>query len=402
MLTENIRMALEAIRTNKMRSFLTMLGIIIGISSVIAISSIGASAQKAIAREFENFGKNRMVIYMDYRHAEDGIEQDALFQSEDIDLLTEKFDGTITYITPMSTARGDAKVGRIQEKLSMEGIADGYDQFLKIEMLDGRLPGKSDVDGRRECIVLEKEAALKFFGTEHAVGKTIEVDIEDHLYDLTVIGVFEKQSSIFAALEADGSYPAYVPYTLIPSNGGDIYYLDLFTSDGLDQKETGDKITGFLERVKHREPGFYTFESTEIQQGQINNVLGIISIAIGAIAAISLLVGGIGIMNIMLVSVTERTREIGIRKSLGATTRDILLQFLIESMIISAIGGVIGTLLGIGIASIGAALAKVEAVIQLPTVLVAIAFAALVGMFFGLYPARKAARLDPIEALRYE
>lgn len=395
-------MALEAIRTNKMRSFLTMLGIIIGISSVIAISSIGASAQKAIAREFENFGKNRMVIYMDYRHAEDGIEQDALFQSEDIDLLTEKFDGTITYITPMSTARGDAKVGRIQEKLSMEGIADGYDQFLKIEMLDGRLPGKSDVDGRRECIVLEKEAALKFFGTEHAVGKTIEVDIEDHLYDLTVIGVFEKQSSIFAALEADGSYPAYVPYTLIPSNGGDIYYLDLFTSDGLDQKETGDKITGFLERVKHREPGFYTFESTEIQQGQINNVLGIISIAIGAIAAISLLVGGIGIMNIMLVSVTERTREIGIRKSLGATTRDILLQFLIESMIISAIGGVIGTLLGIGIASIGAALAKVEAVIQLPTVLVAIAFAALVGMFFGLYPARKAARLDPIEALRYE
>jgi len=402
LLTENIRMALEAIRTNKMRSFLTMLGIIIGISSVIAISSIGASAQKAIAREFENFGKNRMVIYMDYRHAEDGIEQDALFQSEDIDLLTEKFDGTITYITPMSTARGDAKVGRIQEKLSMEGIADGYDQFLKIEMLDGRLPGKSDVDGRRECIVLEKEAALKFFGTEHAVGKTIEVDIEDHLYDLTVIGVFEKQSSIFAALEADGSYPAYVPYTLIPSNGGDIYYLDLFTSDGLDQKETGDKITGFLERVKHREPGFYTFESTEIQQGQINNVLGIISIAIGAIAAISLLVGGIGIMNIMLATVSERTREIGIRRALGAKQRDIVVQFLSETLMLTLAGGVLGIVLGCFIPILVTYFGHMPTVITGTSLLLAFGISGAIGLTFGLYPAYRAATMDPIVSLRHE
>jgi putative ABC transport system permease protein len=147
---------------------------------------------------------------------------------------------------------------------------------------------------------------------------------------------------------------------------------------------------------------FYKFESAEAQMDMINNVLGTLSIAIGAIAAISLVVGGIGIMNIMLVSVTERTREIGIRKSLGARTKDILTQFLIESMILAGIGGIIGTALGIGIAAAGMGIAGVAVIIKPLTVLIAVGFSAMVGMFFGLYPARKAAKLNPIEALRYE
>ncbi|MEG1584637.1 MAG: FtsX-like permease family protein, partial [Anaerovorax sp.] len=148
--------------------------------------------------------------------------------------------------------------------------------------------------------------------------------------------------------------------------------------------------------------GYYKVETVQAQQGMMDQMLGTLSLAIGAIAAISLVVGGIGIMNIMLVSVTERTREIGIRKSLGARTRDILQQFLIEAMIISAIGGLMGTGLGIGIAAIGMSFAKVAVIINPMVIVMAVVFSAMVGMFFGLYPARKAAKLDPIEALRYE
>jgi len=161
-------------------------------------------------------------------------------------------------------------------------------------------------------------------------------------------------------------------------------------------------MLNYLEKLKGLEKGTYISESVESQQGTADQILGTLSLAIGAIAGISLVVGGIGIMNIMLVSVTERTREIGIRKALGARTKDILVQFLIESMIISAIGGVIGTALGSGIAVIGMSIAGAELVISPIVVLFAVLFSAMVGMFFGIYPARKAAKLDPIEALRYE
>jgi putative ABC transport system permease protein len=269
-------------------------------------------------------------------------------------------------------------------------------------ILHGRMISKSDVDGQKDRIVNEKKAALNLFNKENAVGETISVVINGEMRDLTVVGVYDVPASIFQGMFMSDSYSTYVPFTILQTGDKSTWAVELYTNEKKNQDELGNQFTQYLSKIKDKEPAFYVFESAESQLGQINKVLGTLSIAIGAIAAISLVVGGIGIMNIMLVSVTERTREIGIRKSLGARTKDILQQFLIESMIISAIGGVIGTLLGVTIAAVGMQFAKISVVIDPKTVILAVAFSAMVGMFFGLYPARKAAKLDPIEALRYE
>ena len=203
-------------------------------------------------------------------------------------------------------------------------------------------------------------------------------------------------------MSTSNSYTCYAPHSAIDGGDDTSSFIELYANPDKNLSEQGQAFADYMAKTKGQEPGFYTYESAEAQLGMIDQVLGVLSIAIGAIAAISLLVGGIGIMNIMLVSVTERTREIGIRKSLGARTRDILTQFLIEAMILSSIGGIIGTVLGIGIAAAGMSIAGVDVVIQPMAIVMAVAFSAGVGMFFGLFPARKAARLDPIEALRYE
>ena len=284
----------------------------------------------------------------------------------------------------------------------MAGVNADYNQFKKMTILHGRMINASDVEGRKDRIVIDKKAALGLFNDENPVGNTLSVVINDEMKDLTIVGVYEVPSSIFDSMMMSSSYSTYVPYTILQSGDGSSSAMEIYTNEKKDQDVLGKEFTNYLCKIKDKEAGFYKFESAESQMGTINNILGILSLAIGAIAAISLVVGGIGIMNIMLVSVTERTREIGIRKSLGARTNDILMQFLIESMIISAIGGVIGTILGVAIAAIGMSFAKIDVVIEPGVILLAVGFSALVGMFFGLYPARKAAKLDPIEALRYE
>ncbi|MBR0597116.1 ABC transporter permease [Sinanaerobacter chloroacetimidivorans] len=402
LLIENIKLALTSIRTNKMRSFLTMLGIIIGISSVIAITSIGASAKGVVSKEFESFGMNNMYVYINWRLAEDGVEYSDLIFPEDIEALKERFPDDILYICPSISADSETKVRRITGKLRMAGVAADYNKFYNMNLIHGRMLNESDVDGARDRIVIDKDAAQHFFNKDNAVGEVLSVTINGEPKDLTIVGIYEKEASIFDNMMVSDSYQTYVPYPLLQAGDQSTSYIELYTNAEKDQAVIGGEITKYLARIKDKAPEFYIFESAEAQMGMINNVLGTLSIAIGAIAAISLVVGGIGIMNIMLVSVTERTREIGIRKSLGARTKDILLQFLIESMIISAIGGVIGTLLGVGIASIGMSFANISVIIEPGVIVLAVAFSALVGMFFGLYPARKAAKLDPIEALRYE
>lgn len=399
---ENIMLALSSIRGNKMRSFLTMLGIIIGISSVIAITSIGASAKGVVGKEFEAFGMNNMYVYLNWSKIEDYVEYSDLISPEDIEALTERFPEDIQYIAPSISGRSDTKVGRTDGKLEMQGVAADYNKFKNMKILHGRMINESDIAGKKDRIVIDKKAALHFFNNENPVGKTMSVVIDNEMKDLTIIGVYEVEKSIFDNMFVSEYYSTYVPYPILQTYDPTTSYIELYTNEKKNQDELGREFTRYLSRIKDKDPEFYIYESAESQMSTINNVLGTLSLAIGAIAAISLVVGGIGIMNIMLVSVTERTREIGIRKSLGARTSDILMQFLIESMIISAIGGIIGTALGVGIAAVGMSFAQISVVIEPGVILLAVGFSAIVGIFFGLYPARKAAKLDPIEALRYE
>ena len=403
LLWENIKMALSSIKMNKMRSFLTMLGIIIGISSVIAITSIGASAEVVVSKEFEAYGTNNMFIYINWEFTRDRpLQYSDLILPDDIEALKARFPEDILYAAPYTSGSSETKVGRIRGQLNMYGVAADYNKFYNINIIHGRMINQSDVDGKRDRIVIDEKASRNFFNKSDGVGHTLPVIINGEVRDLTVVGVYRKDPSIFDQLSTSDAYTAYIPHPLLQAQDDSTAYLELYTNAEKDQSLLGQEIVRYLARIKDKEPDFYRFESAEVQMDMINTILGTLSVAIGAIAAISLVVGGIGIMNIMLVSVTERTREIGIRKSLGARTRDIMTQFLIESMILAAIGGIIGTALGIGIASIGMGIAGVNVIINPIMVLVAVGFSAVVGMFFGLYPARKAAKLDPIEALRYE
>ncbi|MEG1931121.1 MAG: ABC transporter permease, partial [Anaerovorax sp.] len=398
LLFENIKLALTAIKSNKMRSFLTMLGIIIGISSVIAITSIGDSAKAVLNKEYDSFGKNYFIVYLNWEMTGDYVETSDMIMPEEIEAVKARFPNEVGYIAPMLSANTETTVGRVKGKLSISGVAGGYTNYKKMNILHGRMINETDVNSGRDGIVIDKEAALHFFNKENAIGERMPATINGEVRDLVVVGVYEIEKSIFSSMGGNGSYAAYVPYSILETGDGSTTYLDMYGKEGTDVDLVGGKVTSYLEKIKDKPKGYYKVETVQAQQGMMDQMLGTLSLAIGAIAAISLVVGGIGIMNIMLVSVTERTREIGIRKSLGARTRDILQQFLIEAMIISAIGGLMGTGLGIGIAAIGMSFAKVAVIINPMVIVMAVVFSAMVGMFFGLYPARKAAKLDPIEA----
>lgn len=405
---ENVKLALSAIQSNKLRSFLTMLGIIIGISSVIAITSIGDSAKGAVEKQFEGVGAGYLYVMYNWDMVEDDyVSEDDLFTWDEIDALKERFSDRIDYAAPYLYSSGSCKVGRIDAKISIQGVAADYDDFYKdITLIYGRMVNETDIEKHKANIVVDVRMAQKLFGRDNVVGEKIATETSSlGLKEFSVVGVYEKADSIFSRISfGEPTYACYAPYpstTLF--DGEPSFYIETYVNvDDYELNESADMICRWLERIKDKEEGFYIVETAESELSAINQILGILSIAIGAIAAISLLVGGIGIMNIMLVSVTERTREIGIRKSLGARTKDILTQFLIEAMILSVIGGILGLILGIGIAAIGMAIAGVGLVINPIAVIIAILFSAAVGLFFGLFPARKAAKLDPIEALRYE
>lgn len=402
LIIENIKLALSAIRINKMRSFLTMLGIIIGISSVIAITAIGSSMQGVLDKQFDSIGRTAVYTYPNWQIFDDYIPDNALFDSDDMKEIKERFSQYIAYIDPNAYATSDYKLGRMNGKMSMSGTAADQDKMLHLNMIHGRFINEADVEGAKPRLVIEAKTAVKMFGTENAVGKTVNLTVEEELIEFTVVGVYKEEESIFTKMNSSGSDSGYIPYSMMPDQANYTLYFYMYLKEGVNFAEAGDKITSYMAKMKGLPENSFLLESAEEQMAAMTNVLSTVSTAIAVIAGISLLVGGIGIMNIMLVSVTERTREIGIRKSLGARTGDILFQFLTESMIISALGGFLGTLLGCGIAAAGTQSFGVDFVINPVVILVAVGFSAVVGVFFGIYPARRAAKLDPIEALRYE
>ncbi len=398
---EYIKIALMNIRSNKGRSILTMLGIIIGITSVIMIISIGDGVKGQVSDELNAMAGGLIGIYVN----NDQSKEEIYFDEDDFEAIREKIDG-VKGVTPVYTLYGSV-IGRKGEFTAYTTGGSESMEFYQTEpIVSGRYFTAADYyAGNRVCVITQ-QAAQKLFGTTDVIGLTIEVTLYGTTQDLTIVGIRQDSASAMFSMYGD-MINIEVPLNLLSASyglyfGGFTEFYVISESPSMNTQITQSVVTLMESRHDVRNQGVIMVQNMQDQISQINSVMGSISIFVVIVAAISLLVGGIGVMNIMLVSVTERTREIGIRKSLGARTGSILLQFLSESAIITLLGGLIGIVLGVaGAQAIGGAIGF-SARISVVTVLGASAFSAAVGIFFGIYPARKAARLSPIEALRHE
>jgi putative ABC transport system permease protein len=380
-----------------------MLGIIIGISSVITVVTLGESSQKAIDMEFEQFGAG--LAYLSMNWTEDYSIKD-LMTSDDIEAIKNSFSEELEAIVPYVQERGKANSKGEKLDVRLNGGDENYMKIDKVEMINGRYLIEEDVKGKKSVSIIDKEMALEIFGRTNVLGESLDLEIGGSRVSFSIIGIYEKPKSTLQALGGQSLGNIYVPYTTLEKiTGSGDYYWDIEMTIGkdVDTDNVTQKIIQLVEK-RHDNGGEnkYLIQTAEAELETINNVTGIITLVIGAIAAISLLVGGIGVMNIMFVSVTERTREIGIRKAIGAKRRDILLQFLVESVIVSGIGGIIGTIIGVGVSFVVSSFIKIPPSISIDTIVIAWIFSAGVGIFFGIYPANKASKLDPIDALRYE
>ncbi len=396
-LFEYVKMAVENIRANKGRSILTMLGIIIGISSVIMIMAIGNGAKGTISDELNSIAGGQIYIYASQNYT---AGEPVAITEKDIDTIKTKIDH-IKGVTPTLGAWGSALTQKGTFDLSISGGNPDLGAMSAKPMLHGRYFDQSDFEGGRLVGVIGESDAKKLFGTADIVGMAIM----NVTKDIRIIGVRKDVEGTFVSSTYEGApISIEMPYTALQAfdigteDFGSIYII----SEGNEYSAAVAQSALSLLNSRHQTQGKGAFLLQEFneQMGQINEVLNMITAFISFVAAISLLVGGIGVMNIMLVSVTERTREIGIRKGLGARTSSILWQFLAESAIITAIGGIIGIILGIGGAELLCLVMPLTPRISVSTILIATLFSSAIGIFFGIMPARKAANLSPIEALR--
>ncbi|RJX17874.1 MAG: FtsX-like permease family protein [Desulforudis sp.] len=391
-LLESIRLALEGIMANKLRSFLTTLGIVIGIAAVITVVAIGQGGRQLLVGEMEKLGTNIYVVYVDWRESEvSGTE----FDARDIDVI-KNLVSEVRYLAPLSYAMVSVRGSVKQMNAQVIGTTADLGAIRNIRLAEGRFLSPQDNAGARRVAVIEQDFAREVFGRQEPLGQKIVI----HNTPFQVVGVLAPEDSMFSW---GSSKTVYVPNRA---------WQVVFNSRRVDQIEGSaverelvpvamQKTVSILER-RHEAHGRYASVSLDQQMEAARKITGIMTLVIGAVAGISLFVGGIGVMNIMLVSVTERVREIGVRMAVGARRKDILSQFLIESVVLCLIGGAIGMMLGIGGAFLVAKLAKWPPLVAPSTVIIAVLFSALVGVLSGLWPANKAAQLDPIEALRRE
>lgn len=399
---ENIKIAVDSIMSNKMRSILTMLGIIIGISSVITIVSLGQGGKNAITGQFAKLGANTISITLNSSKATVG----DFFNEKDISLIKENID-SVRYITPVVQKNGVATSEKTSKTAVINGGSPDMASVNAVELVSGRYFNEGEYSEGKSVIIIEEISAKALFGTTDVVGKSLTLGSKTSPQKVTIIGISKGFASAFVGGEGT-NMPVFIdaPATLIEKlfpTDFEISKLSIVSYKKEDTETMGNSARNLIEnRHNNKERDIYKVDSALKQMDQINKVLGIFTTFISAVAGISLLVGGIGVMNIMLVSVTERTREIGIRKAIGATTGVILFQFLTESVIISVLGGIIGLIFGVLGSELIGSFAGITPEISIQVIVLVILFSSAVGIFFGIYPARKAASLDPIEALRYE
>lgn len=401
---EYIKIALMNIKSNKGRSVLTMLGIIIGIASVIMIMAIGNGVRGQINDELESMGSGLIELYLDT-----SLDTTTMrFAQEDFDLIMDKVEH-VKAATPVLTGWGSANgpKGNFEARLMSGNEGLEYYTGNGGPIVRGRYFSASDSDSANRVCIITESSAVNLFGTTDVVGLSFEITLYGITKELTIVGIRKDSAQSLINGDSGQRISIELPISVM---GNDFYYyveefydMAVFAESTEYCTEVAQNAVRLLEnKYDVRGEGQILVQSISDMSEEFDSILSIITLFISFVAAISLLVGGIGVMNIMLVSVTERTREIGIRKSLGARTGSILLQFLAEAGIITLLGGLIGIVLGILGGNLVCSIAGVTAKTKLSTVIGATLFSSAVGIFFGIYPAKKAAKLSPIEALRHE
>ena len=422
MFKENLRLALASLYANKTRTLLTMLGIIIGIASVIAIMTVGNSLSLSVSDQMQTMGANNVNVYVEKRSEEKevkenglvfgeknldkDIEESDLITNEMIESLIDKYSDSIDAIsTSVTVGSGIISRGTQSYDINISGISLGYFKANDVKMVEGSIFSQKEYLGAKSVIVISNEFAKELFDDDSrdVLGKEITVKLNNKSNVYTIVGIYkyEKQSEMSSSSNKDAYIPLKTAQSYYHNKGYGL--ISIVTKVGVDSDkfavEVKDYLNGFYRNNEYYHINAFSMTSLVDMMSQMMDT---ITTAVSVIAGIALLVGGIGVMNIMLVSITERTREIGTRKALGATNGNIRTQFIVEAMIMCLIGGVIGIITGILLGSLGAKILGYAANPSLSSIVISICFSLAIGLFFGYYPANKAAKMNPIDALRYE
>lgn len=426
---ENILLAFHGLRANKMRSLLTMLGIIIGIASVIAIMTLGDSISSSVTDSMASMGANNITMGVRQKSSSTGTtdsgmtfsfgprmaqptEEDYITE-EMLDDLASRYEDEIEGFSLQETVgSGTARQGARYAYVSAVGINAVGLKDAGLTLLAGRqLTERDQQEGRKVALVSDLAIEHMFDGDNSgAIGKTLDVLFDDRYYSYTIVGVYEYEASdmgFSSSSDEDTETTLYLPLQTAKNqthNTSGYRQITMLTTSGVSASDFGEEAEEYMNRRWYGRNESFEIDAMSMESviESMTEMLSTVSLAIAAIAGISLLVGGIGVMNIMLVSITERTREIGTRKALGAANGSIRLQFIMEAVVICLIGGAIGILLGIGIAAVATNLMGYAVSPSVPGIILSVSFSVLIGVFFGYYPANKAAKMNPIEALRYE
>jgi putative ABC transport system permease protein len=400
---ESFKIAIDAIRANKLRSILTTVGIVIGVMTVVTVVSLISGLNKKVTDMFSSIGSN--VIYVQkwpwvqtgddwwkYRGRKD-------ITPEHADAI-KRLCSNVELVSPLDGHRLRLKYeDKRTNPVSITGVTPEYQKITGRDLESGRYITALDEDHKKRVCVIGTDIVEKLFPDKDPLNKTVRIGASKFI----VIGILEKKGQMLGSSMDD---EVIIPFStfrkLFIRKGGEDITIAILAKD---KEEAIDEIRAVLRRIRKVKPGKeddFSINTQDVLMDMYNKITGAAFIVMIGVASLSLLIGGIGIMNIMLVSVTERTREIGIRKAIGARYKDILYQFLTEAVVISGLGGVIGILVGFSLARIISVASNLPSAIPLWAVLLGFGFSTAVGIFFGIYPANKAARLNPVEALRYE
>lgn len=424
---ENILLALNGLRANKMRSLLTMLGIIIGIASVIAIMTLGDSISSSVTESMSSMGANNVTIGVSQKSTTEEttasgmtfsagprftqMSEDDYISEEMLDDLQERYTDSIQgFSLEESVGNGTAQSGSSTAYISAIGVNADNLENADLTLLAGRTLTSQDQDEAKKVILVSDLLVEKLFNDDNlsAVGQKLDVLFNNRYYSYTIVGVYEYEESTFSSSSSEDTVTTmYLPLQTAldqTHNRNGYSQLTILTKAGVSATDFCTTIETYMNNRYYKDNDSFEISAMSMESivESMKSMLSTVSLAIAAIAGISLLVGGIGVMNIMLVSITERTREIGTRKALGATNGSIRLQFIMEAIVLCIVGGTIGIILGMAIATVATNMMGYAVSPSITGIVLSVSFSIFIGVFFGYYPANKAAKLNPIEALRYE